>query len=229
VIGPSGSGKSTFVSHVTGAEVTVGHSLQSCTSEVQVIKLQSPNSGYDVVFIDTPGFEDTPELDKHILNSILDGLNKPYNKQILLSGILYFHRISDNRMVGKPLIHLDMFQKLCGKNAPEKVILTTTMWDQVDKLTGNAREEELKTMNWSYMLSKKSKTSRFLNTPESAWTVLEPILRSARKEPLLLQEEMVDLRKRLNETETGKALYTGLQILLSEQRETIRMLTQQVT
>ncbi|KDQ53005.1 hypothetical protein JAAARDRAFT_137770, partial [Jaapia argillacea MUCL 33604] len=228
VMGPTGSGKSTFVSHVTGAEAKVGHSLQSCTSDIQVIKLQSPNSDYDVVFVDTPGFDDTHKSDTVILNLISDWLNKTYNNKILLSGILYFHRISDNRMAGTPLKNLDMFQKLCGKNALENVILTTTMWDEVDESTGSAREEELKSKYWSYMLAKKSRTSRFLNTPQSAWAVLDPILRSVHEErALLLQTEMGELRRTLPETSAGHGLFNTMEELLKKQQHVLRRLQEE--
>jgi len=44
------------------------------------------------------------------------------------------------------------------------------------------------------------------------------------KHSLLLQEELVDLNRRLNETQAGKELYTRLQKSLAEQKETIRKL-----
>ena len=53
--------------------------------------------------------------------------------------LLYFHRISDNRMAGTLLKNLRMFEELCGKDALKNVILTT-MWDEVDEETGLARE-----------------------------------------------------------------------------------------
>ena len=43
-------------------------------------------------------------------------------------------------MVGTPLKNLRMFEELCGKDALKNVILTTTMWDEVDEETGLARE-----------------------------------------------------------------------------------------
>ena len=71
----------------------------------------------------------------------------------MLSGLLYFHRISDNRMAGTPLKNLRMFEELCGKNAFHSVILTTTMWDEVDGETGEERERELKEKYcWSVIL-----------------------------------------------------------------------------
>ncbi|KDQ52989.1 hypothetical protein JAAARDRAFT_197776 [Jaapia argillacea MUCL 33604] len=214
--------------HVTGAEAKVGHGLQSCTSEIQVIKLQSPNSAYDVVFVDTPGFDDTPKSVTVILNLIPDWLNKTYNNRILLSGILYFHQISDNHMAGTPLKNLDMFQKLCGKNALENVILTTTVWDEVDERTGSAREEELKSKYWSSMLAKKSRTSRFLNTPQSAWAVLDPILRSAHEErAFLLRTEMGELRRTLPETSVGHGLFNTMEELLKKQQHVLRRLPEE--
>ena len=53
--------------------------------------------------------------------------------QEALSGILYLHRITDNRMAGTPLKNLQVFQKLCGRDALGKVYLTTTMWDEAER------------------------------------------------------------------------------------------------
>ncbi|KDQ53417.1 hypothetical protein JAAARDRAFT_434552 [Jaapia argillacea MUCL 33604] len=225
VMGPTGSGKSTFVNHITGEEAKVGHSFHSCTSEVQIYKLQSPNGTYDLVFVDTPGFDDTQKSDTVILTLISDWLNKTYKNKILLSGIIYFHRISDNRMAGTTLKNLGLFQKLCGENTLENVILTTTMWDKVDELTASSREEVLVSTQWRYMLSKKSRTSRFLNTRESAWAVIDPILLSAhQKRALLLQTEMGELQRTLPETSAGYALFNNMNELLKKQQHVLRML-----
>lgn len=72
----------------------------------------------------------------------------------MLAGILYFHRITDNRISGTANRNIRMFGKLCGSKAAEKVILVTTMWDQVAKQdegkqrVAQERLEELKSKYW---------------------------------------------------------------------------------
>ena len=135
-----------------------------------------------------------------------------------LSGLLYFHRISDNRKAGTSLKILGMFEELCGKNALQKVILTTTMWDDVDKVTGEAREGELKSRYWRPMLQRKSTTNRFRRTRESAFTVIDPLIDTANiRFSALLQQEIDDIRQKLSSTSQQQLLSTMERLL--KQRE----------
>jgi len=222
-MGPTGSGKSTFIKLATGFDTVVGHSLESCTSEIKIVKLTVPElTDGDVVFVDTPGFDDTHKSDADILKMVADWLKTTYEKEILLSGLLYFHRISDNRMAGTPLKNLRMFEELCGKNAFHNVILTTTMWDEVDRETGRLREEELKARYWRSMLDRNSTTSRFMNTRESALRLIEPLIDAANKRSsLLLQQEMVDLRNKLPETSAGARLFSETELLVKQRQEVL--------
>jgi len=225
-MGPTGSGKSTFINIATGFNIGVGHSLESCTSEIKIVKLSVPEfADGDVVFVDTPGFDDTHISDTDILKMVANWLKSTYEKEILLSGLLYFHRISDNRMAGTPLKNLRMFEELCGKNAFHNVILTTTMWDEVDEETGRDREEELTSRYWRSMLDRKSTTNRFMGTRESALQLIEPLIDAANeKSSLLLQQEMVDLRNKLPETSAGARLFSETELLVKERQEILERL-----
>ena len=153
-----------------------------------------------------------------------------YEKDIKLAGIIYLHRITDGRMGGSPHRNLRMLGELCGDQAVKKVVLVTTMWDK-DK-TGpqkykQQRERELFDMYWKTMINYGASTARFLNSADSAWKIIDPILEQQETEVLLLQEELVDLKRTLNETQAGKTLYSDLQRLLAEQRDTVRSLAEQ--
>jgi hypothetical protein len=150
-----------------------------------------------------------------------------YEKQFKLAGIIYLHRISDNRMAGTPLRNLRMFGELCGDQAVKKVVLVTTMWDRVQGDTGERREKQLFENYWNGMMKLGASTSRFLNSTDSAWIIINLILEEHANEALLLQEELVDLKRSLNETQAGKTLYSDLQRLLAEQRDTVRSLAEQ--
>ena len=120
-------------------------------------------------------------------------------------------------MGGNPHRNLRMFGKLCGDQAMKKVVLVTTMWDvdEADPQTHNRRERELFDIYWKKMIDKGASTARFLNSPDSAWEIIDPFLKQHETEVLLLQEELVDLKRALNETQAGKTLYSDLQILLA--------------
>ncbi|KAI6117054.1 P-loop containing nucleoside triphosphate hydrolase protein [Pisolithus croceorrhizus] len=156
LMGPTGAGKSSFIANVAMQEGEgVGHDLTSCTSEIKATKLKLEEDS--VVLVDTPGIDDTNKSDMHILKLISDWLKAEYpTPQPILSAILYFHRISDNRMAGTPLKNLRFFEKLCGKNAMSKVTLVTTMWDEVDTEVGTERLKELKEVHWKTMVSRGS-------------------------------------------------------------------------
>ena len=150
-----------------------------------------------------------------------------YEKDIKLAGIIYLHRITDNRMAGSPHRNLRMFGELCGDQAVKKVVFVTTMWDKVQPDTGLRREKELFDNYWKTMINCGASTARFLNSADSAWKIVDIILKQHETEVLLLQEEIVDLKRALNETQAGKTLYSDLQRILAEQRDTVRSLVEQ--
>ncbi|KAF8805168.1 hypothetical protein BYT27DRAFT_7192832 [Phlegmacium glaucopus] len=224
VMGPTGSGKSTFINIITDFEIGVGHNLESCTNEVNNVRISMPELAYgDLVFVDTPGFDDTNKSDVDILKMVADWLKSTYAKNILLSGLLYFHRITDNRMAGTPLKNLRMFEELCGKNSFQNVILATTMWDDIDNATGAAREEELKSKYWRAMLDRNSTTGRFLRTRESAFALIDPLIDAANtRSSVLLQQEMVDMRKKLPATSAGQKLFSEMEHLVMKREELLQ-------
>jgi len=69
------SGKQ-FINVATGVDVGVGHDLESCTSEIGIFRMTFP--GYNIVFVDTPGFDDNRSSDSDILKMISDWLEITY-------------------------------------------------------------------------------------------------------------------------------------------------------
>ncbi|CAA7261004.1 unnamed protein product [Cyclocybe aegerita] len=229
VMGPTGSGKSSFINTTTGYRQGVGHTLESCTSDINVVKFScQPIFPNDIYFVDTPGFDDTNKSDTEIFKLISNWLNKTYESHIKLSGLLYFHRISDNRMAGTPLKNLRMFEKLVGSKF-HNIILTTTMWDEVDEETGQMREEELRDVYWKTMIDRGSRTARFLQTTQSAFQLLAPLLHEANKrETLLLQKEVTDLGFQLRETSAGQVLFLELEHLVKRQQEMLERIREEM-
>lgn len=151
-----------------------------------------------------------------------------YQRKIVLSGILYFHRISDNRMAGSPLKNLRMFEQLCGKAALRNIILTTTMWDEVDEEIGQSRENQLRENYWKFMLESGSDCARFLGTFESAWSIIEPLLLDAAiRHAVLLQEELVDMGMQLRETSAGQSLFVVMERLVKQQKELLERIREE--
>ena len=61
-----------FIELATGITGTVGHSLQSFTDEISVVRLPFP--GLSLCFVDTPGFDDTIRSDLDVFKMISDWL-----------------------------------------------------------------------------------------------------------------------------------------------------------
>ena len=127
-----------------------------------------------------------------------------------------------------------MFGELCGDKAVKKVVLVTTMWDKAlasasdeQRRLLEKREKDLKDNYWKTMINYGASTARFKNSLKSASEIVDIILQQHESEALLLQEEIVELKRALNETQAGKTLYSDLQKLLAEQRETVRSMAQQ--
>ena len=129
-----------------------------------------------------------------------------------------------------PRLNPYFFEVLFGDRAVQKVVLVTTMWDKKrrDPDMPVLREKEVFDNYWKTMINYGASTARFLNSADSAWKIVDLILEQHSKtEAFLLQEELVDLKRALNETQNGKTLYSDLQRLLVEQRDTFRSLAEQ--
>jgi hypothetical protein len=91
-------------------------------------------------------------------------------------------------MAGAPHRNLRMFAQLCGDQGVKKVVLVTTMWDQLKISTGAQREHDLRLNYWRVMMEKGASVARFRNTHHSAWKIIDIIIQESTAEVLLLQE-----------------------------------------
>ncbi|KAH6624179.1 P-loop containing nucleoside triphosphate hydrolase protein [Chaetomium sp. MPI-SDFR-AT-0129] len=138
IMGLTGVGKSTFISHFSNTAV-VGHGLASCTSTISIHAATLDDQ--TIYLIDTPGFDDTTRSDTAILHEVAKWLKASYDADIQLAGIVYLHRIEDNRVGGAGTTNLRMFRELCGDDGLACVVLATTMWPR-DPLMAPPEEEE---------------------------------------------------------------------------------------
>ncbi|KAL4062055.1 P-loop containing nucleoside triphosphate hydrolase protein [Scleroderma citrinum] len=223
VIGPTGSGKSNFINKLTGMKEEEGaKGLESCTQKIRVFKVSNCCERY--MFLDTPGFDDTYRSDRVILQMIAEWLEKNYRSLIKLSGVIYTHDITKTRMTGTMCKNLLLLGQLCGAKAAERVRLVTTMWDRLeDQRVASSRAQQLEGNFWKPLIMEGARHKKFNNTPESAWDIIHDVTGDA--EALLLQEELVDVERKLNETAAGKALYTPFEKLLQEKKDTIKQLS----
>jgi hypothetical protein len=145
-----------------------------------------------------------------------------------LGGVIYLLSIADKRMKGTTLRNLEMFFQLCGDKALARVILGTTNWGEVNETLGAKREEQLDKTFWSTLTASGSKSMRFLRTQASAQAFLDAILNKLEfgaDEEILsdnivlrIQDELVELERRIPETAAGKKLRYSLEQLLEIQK-----------
>jgi hypothetical protein len=86
-------------------------------------------------------------------------------------------------MHGSSIKNYAMFTKLCGNGAMKHVILVTTKWARVELHEGERREEQLKAEFWKGMIDKGAVTARFVETRDSAWSIVDQLLARSGDEP----------------------------------------------
>lgn len=228
-MGPTGSGKSFFIDLLTGQTGRrAGNSLASVTKEIEATRMQLPGDpkGRDIVLVDTPGFDGTETSDMDILQVINKWLEKTYERNIKLSGLVYLHRITDNRMGGNPCKNVRMFGELCGELAMTQVVLVTTMWERVVPRIGEERQKELADIYWKSLVDRGSSIDRLKKaTYEEAWAVVGAVverrLRIEASEIVLLHEKLVN-------NPAGVTSYTDLHRQLVEQQEAMKSVMAQM-
>ncbi|KAF5321008.1 hypothetical protein D9619_000420 [Psilocybe cf. subviscida] len=198
IMGPTGAGKSSFINLLfDGKErVRVGHSLDSCTTGLESVEIPaeavkrnlpnwrpvSPNPA-KLIIVDTPGFDGTSADGSEILQRVADWLAQSYGAGAKLAGVIYLQDICQQRLMltGATKRNFEIFDKLCGGDACQSVVLGTTQWQRVppdDRQTADAREQELRQNFWKEMISKGSTMQRVddKNMNASPWDLVATVL-----------------------------------------------------
>ncbi|KAM0476109.1 hypothetical protein ACHAPX_006526 [Trichoderma viride] len=226
VMGVTGAGKSTFIS-LFAEDAQVGHGLQSCTSSVSIHA--ATIKGQKCQLVDTPGFDDTNRPDAEILREVANWLNISHENKIQLAGIIYLHRISDNRLGGAAMKNLRMFKRLCGRDSLQCVVLATTMWNKSNLSLDVQREKELleKSDFWGKMVKEGSQVFRHDNGKESAAAIMEHIIGKQHRVTLDIQKEMAS-GKTLDETGAGLEVQTDMTALTKKHEKEMNSLRQEL-
>ncbi|TDL14536.1 P-loop containing nucleoside triphosphate hydrolase protein [Rickenella mellea] len=144
LMGSTGVGKSSFINTVTKRHrLRVGHALDSCTKEVQEVRLEWGNDQRPVVLVDTPGFGDSSMSDTDVLRIIAKYLVKSHKAGTKLTGVIYMHSVIDRKVEGSTRRIFKVFQELCGSKHLKQVVIVTTWWDNVDRALAESREQQL--------------------------------------------------------------------------------------
>jgi hypothetical protein len=148
-----------------------------------------------------------------------------------LGGVIYLHDITQPRMVRSTRNNFSVFNKLCGKDAFASIVLGTTRWSDISLIEAQNHLEALSQTVWKDMIKRGSIVQQVDNTKASAWLTIYLILGRLQEQQgttiggslekftvLKIQQEIVNLQKTVCSTEAGRALRSGLQELLVEQK-----------
>ncbi|EUC44407.1 hypothetical protein COCMIDRAFT_98324 [Bipolaris oryzae ATCC 44560] len=211
-MGMTGAGKSSFIEHCTKPpERLSSDGLFSCTSRVSIHT--TVVGGRTVHLLDTPGFNDSRQSDGKVLQELAYWLTAAHERDIRLSGIIYLHCITNNRLPGTALRALDTFKKMCGTEAFKGVILATTMWDMVsvrDLAKAEKRHEEFYEKIRHDIIEHGGKLVRLSAVEIDAVKIVHHITQKNRRLTLRFQRQLVDENRLIYETEAGQVLYEDL-------------------
>lgn len=188
----------------------------------------SYEDGRRLYLIDTPGFDDSVRGDVEVLREQVYLLAQIYRRGLQLSGIVYLHPITKNRVSGSSARNFRMLEALCGPEGLPNVVLLTTMWDQIVPHSTQyreacVREKELIEYEsfWGSMCRGGSKVRRFNGDTLSALVVLDLLTtRSNSRTPVRfqIQRELVDEGRELLETSAARQIMDHLDRVLARTR-----------
>ncbi|KAH7357642.1 P-loop containing nucleoside triphosphate hydrolase protein [Pyrenochaeta sp. MPI-SDFR-AT-0127] len=213
IMGLTGAGKSTFISQLTRQDVEIGHSLESCTTDVMTYFFHRKN-GQKIYLIDTPGFDDSHADDAKIFREIATFLCTICDGHSLkIGGLIYMQRITDMRMAGSSLKSLRIFEKICGEHCFQNVTVVTTMWSLLRTQAAHdgaiGREKTLweRPEFFGSLTQGGAKMERHEDTHESAVRIVEQLAERQGTITLRLQKEMTQSdNMTLGETSAGRFL-----------------------
>jgi len=112
--------------------------------------------------------------------------------------------------------NLKMFRSLCGREALSNVFLTTTQWSSVNPAEAELRENKLRDRGlWGGLISRGATLQRFHGTRESGLELIHKLMLN-RPERLEIQDQIVEKRMTLAETDAGKCLNKELIALVEK-------------
>ena len=128
-----------------------------------------------------------------------------YENEVKLAGVIYFHRISDERWRRSDARSFGWLKRICGEPTLRNVVLATNMWGNVDPEIGAARERQLSAEFVKPALDRGARLYRHYDTTESTHQIIRAILDNHR-EALQVQRELVDEKRVFSRTTVGEEI-----------------------
>ncbi|KAI0151261.1 P-loop containing nucleoside triphosphate hydrolase protein [Pestalotiopsis sp. NC0098] len=222
VIGVTGAGKSTFINAATDKHnLKVGDDIFSCTQEIASESFVY--NGRNVTLIDTPGFDDTYVSDADVLKTVATHLTDTYSEGRLLNGAIFLQPINGQKCTGNEMKRTKLFKLLLGEDAYSRVVIGTTMWDDLGDVARGTKQQEQRMKDesiWGDMINHGASVVKHENTRESALKIVDKILEFPSPIEIQLQTELRKNGGKLAETsaarEVDRCLGERVQKLMKE-------------
>ncbi|KAK6517966.1 hypothetical protein TWF506_005133 [Arthrobotrys conoides] len=231
IMGETGAGKSSFIKALGGRDDSgsfplVGHSLNSTTKKVEWYSAVAGSKGFYI--LDTPGFDDSYMSDFEILEGLTQELATIYSNSRPLTGIIYVHDVSKEKMGGTSHKSLRTFQKLIGERSMENVVLVTTHWRSFLRGDQVKREDELRKTFWASMIERGSKILRHDGSRKSAVRIVKEMLD---RKPVVVKivDQMVNQKMAFYQTDAGGVVQEGLKVLEGKLDSNVAALNDEIT
>lgn len=150
-----------------------------------------------------------------------------YLRHTRVSGIIYLHRITEDRITGSSLTHFKVLEAICGDSFLQHICLVTTRWE-MSAPNAEYKEQELHDRFWEKMVLGGARVYRYDNSMETARNIAMELWRSPTVEPaamMQLQRELVQENKALVDTDAGEILNVALLENEAHFQKTIEQLT----
>lgn len=197
------------------------------TSDISIFDFEL--DGNHVYLIDTPGFNDTNRSDVETLRVLATYLSASYAQNVFIHGIIYLHPIANNRMSGSSKRNIDMFKALCGYSTYDNVAIATTFWNRQERRDFLQREAELRDDSAFFggIVTDGARLFRHgefgldaQHLRDSARSIVRHVIVRSRLAPvvLLIQHELVDEHKALDQTKAGAVVVGELRKVAEDYR-----------
>jgi hypothetical protein len=153
--------------------------------------------------------------------------DKGYLEKYRLDGLIMLHPITMNRVGGTEKRRTRLLQKILGENAYKRIIIATTMWEDMksehamkSRLEGRKAEGGV----WGELVGKGTQIVQHQNTQTSAHNIIREIIKTSDKlgkvEPLLQTE--LTINPRVVKTSAGKEVKGELLKNIKQTRQDIK-------
>jgi len=188
--------------------------IETTTCQAVQVRFGSQAGGGSrtITVVDTPGFNDTTRPDGEILAEISEFLAAQRGSNVPLRGILFLHKITENKITGSDETYLSLLESLVGEAAMSNLILVTTMWNKMrdeDKGEGMQREQDLIDNYWEPLIAKGAYVAQFDGTRKSALSFVSH-LSGKQGVVLKIQKEVWDEERAIIGTSAGRRLWQQL-------------------